>query len=195
MSGDDHMARNRNVAHSIRYAVVGLGHLAQVAVLPAFKHARNSSLAALVSGDSRKRNRLGRKYGVDQTCSYDRFEQYLAQGIDAVYLTVPNHLHWEFAVRAANAGVNVLCEKPMAVTEEECREMISAADRNHVKFMVAYRLHFERSTLEAIQLVRRGTLGTLRIFTSDFTEQVVEGNIRVAFAVPQGGGPVYDLGV
>jgi glucose-fructose oxidoreductase len=189
------MVRRRNVQEEIRYAVVGLGHLAQVAVLPAFKNARNSTLAALVSGDSRKRSQLRSKYGIDRTYSYDQFEECLAQGIDAVYLVLPNHLHREFAVRAANAGVHVLCEKPMAVTEDECREMIRAADRNRVKLMVAYRLHFEKSTLQAIQLARKGVLGRLRIFASQFTQPVAEGNIRLAYAVSQGGGPVYDMGV
>lgn len=184
-----------NAANKVRYAVVGLGHIAQAAVLPAFNNARNSSLAALVSNDRKKRETLGRKYRVRRTCSYDQYEECLAEGIDAVYLALPNHLHKEFAVRAANAGVHVLCEKPMAVTEDECRAMIATAQAARVKLMVAYRLHFEKSTLQAIALAKKGALGDLRIFTSTFSQQVVEGNIRVAYSVAQGGGPVYDMGV
>src|SRR5207245_8752542 len=96
-------------AEKIRYAVVGLGHLAQVAVLPAFKNAQNSTLAALVSGNPKKLKQLGKKYGVERTYSYDQYEECLAEGIDAVYLVLPNHLHKEYTVRAANAGVHVLC--------------------------------------------------------------------------------------
>src|SRR5437899_9689712 len=113
------MASRRNVSPKIQYAVVGLGHIAQVAVLPAFKNAQNSALGALVSNDPAKLRKLGRKYGIDNLYSYDQFEQCLAEGIDAVYITLPNHLHKEYAVRAANQGVHVLVEKPMAVTEAD----------------------------------------------------------------------------
>jgi predicted dehydrogenase len=178
----------------IRYAVVGLGDLAQVAVLPAFKSAENSELTAIVSGDAEKRKKLGKKYRVKNVFSYDEYDQALSL-VDAVYLVVPNHLHHDYAVRAAKAGVHVLCEKPMAVTEEECESMIQAADANGVKLMIAYRLHFEKGNLEAAQLAQSGELGDSRIFNSDFAQQVAEGNIRVTEPVEKGGGPVYDMGV
>ena len=178
----------------VRYAVVGLGHIAQVAILPAFKGARNSELVALVSADPRKRKALGKKYHVAQVFSYDDYDQALLL-VDAVYLALPNHLHKEYAVRAAEAGVHVLCEKPMAVTEDECEAMIAAAEENRVKLMVAYRLHFEKGNLEAIRTVKSGRLGKPRIFSSDFVQQVRPNNVRVTEPVSRGGGPVYDMGV
>jgi len=181
-------------SHKIRYAVVGLGHLAQVAVLPAFNNAPNSELAAIVSGDPEKRRKLGKKYRLEHVCAYDEYDQALSE-VDAVYLVLPNHLHREYAVRAAQAGVHVLCEKPMAVSEEDCEAMIEAANANDVKLMIAYRLHFEQANLEAIRLVRSGRLGDPRIFDSAFTQQVADDNIRVTQPVEKGGGPVYDMGV
>ena len=178
----------------IRYAVVGLGHLAQVAVLPAFASAPNSELVAIVSGDATKLRKLGKKYRLEHVYSYDEYNQALA-AVDAVYLVLPNHLHREYVVRAANAGVHVLCEKPMAVTEEDCEAMIEAADANHVKLMIAYRLHFEEANLEAIELAKSGKLGNVRIFDSAFSQQVAAGNVRVTEPVEKGGGPVYDMGV
>src|SRR5438876_2308035 len=165
----------------VRYAVVGQSYIAQIAVLPAFAHAsRNSELAALVSGDRVKLRALGRKYGVDHLYTYDHYEECLRSGaVDAVFIALPNHLHREYAVRAARAGVHVLCEKPMALTEQDCRAMIAAARRNRVKLMVAYRLHFEEANLEAVELTRSGKLGDPRIFDSVFTMQVKPGNIRV----------------
>jgi predicted dehydrogenase len=183
------------VNRRIRYAVVGLGHLAQVAVLPAFKTTKNSELVALVSGDPKKREKLGRKYGVERVYSYDEYEQCLAAGVDAVYLVLPNHLHRDYAIRAATAGVHILCEKPMAVTEEDCEAMIAAAEAKPVKLMIAYRLHFERANLEAIRLAESRKLGELRFFSSEFAQQVDPENIRVTMPVEQGGGPVYDMGV
>src|SRR5712672_2093747 len=165
------MSGKRKPNQKIRYAVVGIGHLAQVAVLPAFKGAANSELAAIVSGDAEKQNKLGKKYCIEQVYSYDEYDRVLSE-VDAVYLVLPNHLHREYAVRAAQAGVHVLCEKPMAVTEADCEAMIEAAEASHVKLMIAYRLHFEKANLEAIRLVESGKLGEPRFFGSEFAQLV-----------------------
>ncbi len=178
----------------IRYAVVGLGHLAQVAVLPAFKSAANSELVAIVSGDDQKLKKLGKKYRLEHVYSYDDYDRALAV-VDAVYLVLPNHLHREYSVKASRAGVHVLCEKPMAVTEADCEAMIDAANANNTKLMIAYRLHFEAANLEAIRLVQSGKLGDARIFDSAFSQQVAKDNIRATEPVEKGGGPVYDMGV
>ena len=179
----------------IRYAVVGLGHIAQVAVLPAFANARrNSRLAGLVSGDALKRAELAKKYGVERTWSYEEYDACLKSGeIDAVYIALPNTLHHEYALRAAQAGVHVLCEKPMAVTEEQCLQMQQAARERAVKLMVAYRLHFERANLEAIEVLRSGRLGEPRLFSSTFCTPVEPGNIRVRRG--SGGGVLWDIGI
>jgi predicted dehydrogenase len=188
------MTRRGMARRKVRYAVVGLGHIAQVAVLPAFKNAPNSELFALVSGDSDKLEKVGKKYSLEHLYSYEDYSRALSN-VDAVYLALPNHLHREYAVRAAAAGVHVLCEKPMAVKSEDCQAMIEAAKQNHAKLMIAYRLHFEAGNLEAIRLANSGKLGDLRIFTSEFAQQVAEGNVRAVEPVSRGGGPVYDMGV
>jgi predicted dehydrogenase len=179
----------------IRYAVVGLGHIAQIAVLPAFAHARqNSALTALVSDDPEKLRQLSRRYRVKLTYSYDQYEDCLRSGeVDAVYIALPNNVHAEYSIRAANAGVHVLCEKPMAVTERECQSMIRAARKHKIKLMIAYRLHFEEANLKAIEIVKSGKLGEPRVFDSLFGLQVKEGNIRTQAEL--GGGTLYDLGV
>ena len=180
----------------VRYAVVGLGYIGQIAVLPAFAHAKeNSELRALVSGDPDKLARLGEQYGVGGLYGYDQFEECLDSGdVDAVYIALPNHLHRQYAVAAARKGIHVLCEKPMAVTEEECEQMIEAARSNRIRLMIAYRLHFEKANLKAIEIARSGKLGELRIFDSLFTMQVRdEGNIRLKSDT--GGGPLYDIGI
>jgi glucose-fructose oxidoreductase len=165
-----------NTRKIIRYAVVGLGHIAQAAVLPAFTHARNSRLAALVSGDARKRKQLARKYRVP-AFSYEQYEECLGE-VDAVYIALPNSMHAEYTIRAANAGVHVLCEKPLAVSVRECERMIEACESANVKLMTAYRLHFEPIYLRGIELVRAGKLGVPKFFTSTFSMRVKPGNIR-----------------
>lgn len=122
-----------------RYGVIGLGWIAQASVLPAFKHAKkNTELAALISGDKKKLSALGKKYGVENLFSYEEFDECIDSGlIDALYIALPNHLHTEYAVRAARAGIHILCEKPMGVTESECQSMLVAAQKNNVRLMVA----------------------------------------------------------
>jgi predicted dehydrogenase len=179
----------------IRYAVVGLGHIAQQAILPAFANAgRNSELVALVSGDSAKLRDLGRQYEVPHLYSYPEFEACLERAeVDAVYIALPNDMHAEYTIRAAQAGVHVLCEKPLAVSAAECRKMIAACNRRRVKLMTAYRLHFDPANLEAIEWVQSGRLGEPRAFNSVFSFQIQPGNIRVR--PEKGGGTLYDIGI
>lgn len=179
----------------IHYAVVGLGDIAQEAVLPAFSETRSSELTALVSGDLTKREELSKKYKLSRTYSYAQLEECLNSGeVDAVYVATPNHLHREYVERAARKGIHVLCEKPMAPTRTDCEAMIQAAREHSVKLMIAYRLHFERATLEAIEIAQK-KLGDLRIFSSVFSQQVKPGNIRVTVPEQLGGGSVWDMGV
>jgi glucose-fructose oxidoreductase len=184
---------SRTPARQIRYAVIGLGHIAQVAVLPAFSRASNSRLAALVSSDPEKLRKLGKKYRVPGY-SYEQLEDCLKDcAIDAVYIATPNHLHCEHTVRAANAGVHVLCEKPMATSEQECAQMLQAAAESNVKLMIAYRLHFEQANLEAVEMVQSGRIGELRFFDSVFSQQVDGSNIRLQEET--GGGTLWDMGI
>jgi predicted dehydrogenase len=163
-------------------------------VLPAFAEARGCELRALFSDDETKLRALKKKYGVDAALGYDQYDEYLRGGeVDAVYVTLPNDLHRDFVVRAARAGVHVLCEKPLGVDAADAERMVAACEDARVTLMTAYRLHFEAGTLEAIERVRRGDLGRPRFFASTFGLQVRGGNIRTKRE--RGGGPLLDLGI
>lgn len=182
-------------SRSIRYAVVGLGRIAQTSVLPAFRRTKDSKLVALISSDPKKLEKLAAKYAVEYTGNYSELESILERAeVDAVYLALPNALHHEYTIRAAEVGVHVLCEKPLALDADECLEMIEAAEDNGVKLMTAYRLHFEPANLDAIEIAASGKLGDLRFFNSAFSVPVLDpSNIRLSEEM--GGGPLYDLGV
>jgi predicted dehydrogenase len=177
----------------IRYAVVGLGHIAQTAVVPAFAHTENSELGALVTGTPEKDRELSNRYRVNAYNYNDMERAFEKEHIDAVYIATPNNLHREHTERAAQAGVHVLCEKPMAPTEEDCEAMIQAAEENNVKLMIAYRLHFNDANLHAVRMAQSGELGEPRYFGSLFGLHVKEGNIRTRKAL--GGGTLFDIGV
>jgi glucose-fructose oxidoreductase len=171
-----------------------MGFFAQSAILPAFASVPGARLCALVSGDAHKRAKLAAKYRVRHAVDYADYETLLRSGdIDAVYIASPNRAHAEHTIQAADAGIHVLCEKPMATSESECARMIAAADARGVKLMIAYRLHFEPANLAAIKAIQAGKLGELRYFDSTFSMQVEAGNSRLSAEL--GGGPLADIGI
>lgn len=179
----------------IRYAVIGAGNIAQVAILPAFAHAKQSSqLVALVSGDAEKRRELRKLYELELDGDYSELESIIEQGrIDAVYVATPNTHHKDLAMRAAAAGAHVLCEKPLAPSAADCQAIIDACAANGVWLMVAYRLHFEQASLKALEIARSGKLGEPRLFSSFFSHVVREADIRRDASLA--GGATLDLGV
>lgn len=178
----------------LRMAVIGQGHFAQAAVLPAIEQLDDVELAALVSGSDQKLDELGARYGVKELVHYDELDALCASGkIEAAYIAVPNDMHAEMTLIAARHGIHVLCEKPMAPTEAECMQMIRACEHRHVKLMIGYRLHFQSANLVAVEIARGGELGDLRVFSSTFTMQVREGNTRVQ--ARRGAGPLFDIGI
>jgi predicted dehydrogenase len=198
MRGDTKIRRNGGGSggigkRKVRFAVIGQGYFAQAAVLPAFESAKDCELVAIFSEDPTKLRALKRRYGVEHALEYDQYDEFMRSGaVDAVYIALPNDMHCDYTVRAARAGVHVLCEKPMAVTSAEAERMIAACAENKVKLMIAYRLHFEEANLSAVELVADGRIGEPRFFSSTFAMQVKKENIRTKRA--RGGGPLHDIG-
>jgi glucose-fructose oxidoreductase len=178
----------------VRFAVIGQGYFSQAAVLPAFAQATGCELRAIFSEDGSKLRALKRKYDVAAALGYDQYDEYLRSGeVDAVYIALPNDMHCDYTLRAARAGVHVLCEKPMATSSADAQRMLAACEDSHVRLMIAYRLHFEGATLDAIERVRRGEIGRPRFFSTTFAMQVDDDNIRIRRE--RGGGPLLDLGI
>lgn len=176
----------------VRYAIVGLGDIAQEALMPGVSHTGNSTITALVSGDPEKLTQLGKRYGVKHLYGYEQFPALLASGeIDAIYLATPNWRHAEFAVPALEAGIHVLSEKPLDVSSAKAREIMAAAVKGKAKLMTAYRLHFEPATLDAIRRIRAGELGDLIAFTACFTQMVDPANHRAKNGIES--GPLFDM--
>ena len=188
-----HPVKEQADGRKARYAVVGAGWIAQEDFMPGVAKTGNSVMTALVTGDARKGRELSEKYEIEHVCGYDGFDALLKSGkIDAIYLATPNTMHRDFTIRALAAGIHVLCEKPMAPTIADCRAMIEAGQKSGAKLMIAYRLHFEEATLEAIETVRSGKLGQPRIFSSIFTQQVEPSNHRTEG--DKWAGPLPDMG-
>jgi predicted dehydrogenase len=191
------MTSNRSGAPSgpVRFAAVGLGYFAQSSILPAFKNAKRSCrLAAIFSDDQTKLRTLKRRYGVEHALPYESYDDFLKTGaVDAVYIALPNDLHADYAIRAARAGVHVLCEKPIAGSSADAERMITACAEARVKLMIAYRLHFEEANLSAIDIVHQGKIGEPRYFSALFSQQILPGNTRTQSV--HHGGPLRDIGI
>jgi predicted dehydrogenase len=177
----------------VRYAVVGGGWIAQNSFLPGVKHTGNSVVTALVTGDPVKARELAPLYDIEYSYDYSQFDELLDSGnIDAIYLSLPNWQHADYAVRALAAGIHVLLEKPMDVTEDACKRILAAHKVSRAKLMVAYRLHFEPATLRALERIREGEFGPVYHFSSVFTQTVDPSNSRAQHGYEA--GPVFDMG-
>ncbi len=179
--------------NKVRYAIVGLGDIAQEDMMPGVEHTGNSVITALVTSDAEKAGELGEKYKVEATYTYEQFPEALkSETFDAIYLATPNWRHAEFIVPALQAGIHVLTEKPLEVSTAKCQEILAAERASSAKLMVAYRLHFEPGTLDTIEQVRSGKIGDVHLFASSFAQPLDPGNHRAHSG--KLAGPVLDMG-
>jgi predicted dehydrogenase len=182
----------------VGFAVVGLGAIAQGAVLPAFRHAKRARLVALVSRDGRQAEKLARKFGATAAYGTEEFGACLENPVvDAVYLATPQSEHFSVTIAAARAGKHVLCEKPLAISSEQSAEMVRVCEECGVQLMTAYRKYYEPSALYLKKLIQSGELGKIDVIHTSFSELHVAGR-SIAWLLDSkvaGGGPLMDLGV
>ena len=184
---------------SLGVALVGLGSYSEHNLAPSLLETEYCHLAGIVTGTPEKAVRWKAKYQLaeDAIYSYDTFDTIAANpAIDVVYVVLPNALHAEYCIRAARAGKHVICEKPMAVSVEECDAIIDACRENDVKLQVGYRLHFEPYTQEIKRFVREGTYGEPQYVAADAAYRS-NGNPdqwRLNHAL-SGGGALMNMGV
>ncbi|MBN9681072.1 MULTISPECIES: Gfo/Idh/MocA family protein [unclassified Corallococcus] len=182
----------------VGWAVVGLGHLSLEELLPAFGQMKRGKLVALVSGDRAKAQAIAKQYGVADKALYDykSFDQIKDNPeVQAVYIVLPNSMHAEFTVRAAQAGKHVFCEKPMANTSAECQQMIDACKKADRKLGIAYRLQYEPHHRAVIQMARNKELGTLKLFTANNGQNQGDPNQWRHKKSLAGGGALPDVGI
>jgi predicted dehydrogenase len=150
--------RGQENRKKVGFCAVGIGSLTKNQIIPGLAKCENAKLVALVSGHAaEKAPPIVEKYGLNPKSVYN-YDNYDAikdnPEIDVVYVVLPNSMHAEYTIRALKAGKHVLCEKPMANTAEECRQMIDAAKAANRKLMIGYRLRHEPLNMRAIDLVR-----------------------------------------
>lgn len=182
-------------------AIVGLGRLSLEEILPALGSSKRCKVTALVSGDRDKAKRVAAMYDVPESSIYDyqTFDQLRDNPhVHAVYIVLPNALHREFTVRAAQAGKHVLCEKPMATSVADCQAMIDACTAANRLLMIAYRIQYEPLNRQVMAWVRgESVLGKIKLIDMANCQNQSKDNVRQWRHVKAlaGGGALPDIGL
>ena len=176
----------------IRWGVLGVAKIATAKVIPAMQRGSLSEVTAIASRDAAKAAQAAKDLGIPK--SYGSYEELLADpDIDAIYNPLPNHLHLPWSIKAAEAGKHVLCEKPIALSVEETRELIAARDRTGMKIGEAFMVHLHPQWLRALEVLRSGEIGEIRAFNFVFSYNNRDAaNIRNKPEL--GGGAIMDIG-
>jgi predicted dehydrogenase len=177
---------------TIRWGVLGVANIAVKKVIPGMKSCTRSKVVAIASRDLARARSAADQLGIER--AYGTYEDLLAdKQIDAIYNPLPNHLHVPWSVKSAEAGKHVLCEKPIALSVEETKQLIAVRDRTRVKVGEAFMVRTHPEWLRARELVQTGAIGELRSIVSVFSYFNRDpANIR---NVPEyGGGAVMDIG-
>ncbi|MEP4948887.1 MAG: Gfo/Idh/MocA family oxidoreductase, partial [Flavobacteriaceae bacterium] len=163
------MGTNQN-KKKLGIALVGLGSYSTHQLAPALLDAEHCYLAGIVTGTPEKEKIWASKHNIpeENIYNYENFDAISSNNtIDIVYVVLPNSMHADFCIRAAKAGKHVICEKPMAVSVEECDAIIKACEENNVKLGIGYRLHSEPYTQEIKRFVREKTFGAVQYISAD----------------------------
>ncbi len=179
-------------------ALVGLGNYATGQLAPALEQTTLCRLAGIVTGTPAKAVAWQQRYPhleghVYDYATYDRLAE--DDAIDVVYVVLPNAMHAEYTIRAAQAGKHVICEKPMAVSVAEAQAMIDACEAAGRKLSIGYRLHFEPHNREAMRLGQEQVYGPVVAMETEFGFRIgdpTQWRLKHALA---GGGALMDVGI
>jgi predicted dehydrogenase len=180
------------------FAFVGLGGFALGELMPGIMRCKYCKPVALVSGHPEKAARVANQYGIDSKniYNYDNYDSIRDNPeIDAVYVVLPNGMHAEYTIRAFNAGKHVLCEKPMANTADECRQMIEAGKKAGKRLQIGYRMHWDAATLACIDALRRGEIGPISLVVAETGFTIGNPAVWRLNRKLAGGGCLMDIGI
>ena len=177
----------------LRWGIMGCAQIATGSVMPAIVESESGKIEGIASRGLEKSSAVAAEFGVEK--AYGSYEELLQdEEIDAIYIPLPNHLHREWVIRAAEAGKHVLCEKPIALNSIEAEEMVDACNKAGVHLAEAYMYRHHPRIAELQQLIARGEIGDLRSIRGTFTYNDAEDTGNIRFRSDWGGGSLYDIG-
>ena len=179
-------------------ALVGLGNYSGMLLGPALQQTEHCYLAGIVTGHPDKAKKWKKQYSIPDANIYDysTFDQVKNNpDIDILYIVLPNSMHAEYGIRAAEAGKHLISEKPLANSVEDCDKMIAACKKANKMFSVGYRLHFEPFNLEMARLGQQKIYGNVKKMSAGFGFPIgdpAQWRLKKDMA---GGGPLVDVGI
>ena len=175
-----------------KWGVLGCAAIAENRFLPAMMMSETAELYAVASRNVEKAERFKAKFGFAKLyASYDELLD--DEDVQIVYIPLPNGMHKEWVVKAANKGKHVLCEKPLCLSAKECEEIIEAGKRNRVVIMEAFMFRFSDRMRKVNAILESGEIGEVRHVYSSFG--FLQSNPADYRLLPEmGGGAVYDVG-
>ena len=186
------MAKKLYKNKKIKWGIAGCGRFAENFFLPAIRLTRNSSVAALYSRDVNRAKSLAQKFGIQN--SFNNYDEFLKSDIDAVFVASSNVHHYEQVIKAARAGKNILCEKPIALNSLQAEEMVKVCSENNVLFAVNYVHRYHPLVIKAKELIIDQKLGKLVSIDVHFnTDFPPDNNFRFKKEL-SGGGALRDIG-
>jgi predicted dehydrogenase len=179
-------------------ALVGLGNYSAGQLAPALLRTEHCYLAGIVTGTPEKEQDWAKKYNIPlgNIYNYKNFDSIANnKDIDIVYVVLPNSMHAEYTIRAAQAGKHVICEKPMANNVEDCKKMIDACNQAGKKLSIGYRLYFDPFHTKMMELGQHQMYGKLTQLSSGFAFYLRNPDVWRMNKELAGGGPLVDLGI
>jgi Predicted dehydrogenases and related proteins len=181
------------MSKKLKWGILGCAGIAKRAVIPGLHLSELNEAAAIASRDGDKAKQTAEELNIPT--AYDSYEALLADSsIDVIYIPLPNHLHKEWAIRAAQAGKHILCEKPLAINAHEAAEMAEAADQAGVFLSEAFMYRYHPRYQQIKELIASGAIGQIRGIRSAFTFNNPNDSKNVRFRKDWGGGSIYDVG-
>jgi predicted dehydrogenase len=176
----------------VRWGVLGAANIALTKVIPGIQSTASSRVVAIASRELAKAQTAATRLGIPR--AYGSYEELIAdRDVDVVYNPLPNHLHVPWSVRAADAGKHVLCEKPIAMSADEARQLRDARDRNGVVIGEAFMVRCHPQWLEVKRLVDSGAIGSLKLVSGHFSYSRRDPS-DVRSHAEFGGGALMDIG-
>ncbi|KKI89423.1 oxidoreductase [Bacillus sp. SA1-12] len=178
----------------IRWGIMGSASIAKRAVIPGIQQSETGEVYAIASRGLEKAKQTAEELNIPN--AYGSYEELLADpNIDGVYIPLPNHLHKEWTIRAAEAGKHVLCEKPLAIDASEAAEMVEACEKAGVVFAEAFMYRYHPRYMMIQEIIQSGEIGELRGIHGTFTFNNAKDKGNVRYKQEWGGGSLYDVGV
>jgi predicted dehydrogenase len=182
-----------SAVRKINWGILGCAGIAEKAFIPAVLQSGNGALAAIAARDPARAGDWARRFGFAR--AHGTYQELVDDpAVEAVYNPLPNDLHAEWSIRAMRAGKHVLCEKPMAMSAPEVRDMIRAAETHGVLLMEGFMYKFHPQIDRTLELVRTGAIGPVRSVHSSFTFRFERDGANYRWAPARGGGALYDVG-